>query len=39
VLPSLPTATPAIFERSGHQPFYEEPERFAAVVSDWMRRT
>jgi proline iminopeptidase len=39
VAPVLPTATVAIFERSGHQPFYEEPERFAEVVTDWMRTT
>jgi proline iminopeptidase len=37
VLPALPTATAAVFERSGHQPFYEEPERFTEVVTDWMR--
>jgi proline iminopeptidase len=37
VAPVLPTATVAIFERSGHQPFYEEPERFADVVTGWMR--
>jgi proline iminopeptidase len=36
VLPRLPTASIALFERSGHQPFFEEPERFANVVSAWM---
>ena len=36
VLPRLPTASFALFERSGHQPFFEEPERFADVVSAWM---
>lgn len=34
--PALPTATLQLFSRSGHQPFFEEPERFAAVVADWM---
>jgi proline iminopeptidase len=33
VLPRLPTATMRIFEESGHQPFYEEPERFSAEVA------
>jgi len=37
VLPALPAATAVVFERSGHQPFYEEPERFTSVVTDWMR--
>jgi proline iminopeptidase len=32
----LPNATLAIFERSGHQPFLEEPERFAAAVAAWV---
>jgi proline iminopeptidase len=36
VLPQLPTASFVLFERSGHQPFFEEPERFAGVVSAWM---
>jgi proline iminopeptidase len=35
-LPGLPAARRVIFERSGHQPFVEEPERFAAVVGDWV---
>jgi proline iminopeptidase len=35
VLPRLPTATFQIFERSGHQPFAEEPEAFAAAVTGW----
>ena len=38
VLPRLPTASFALFERSGHQPFFEEPGRFADVVSEWMDR-
>jgi proline iminopeptidase len=32
----LPTATRHTFQRSGHQPFFEEPEQFAAVVTAWM---
>jgi proline iminopeptidase len=32
----LPGAALKIFERSGHQPFVEEPEAFAAVLIDWM---
>lgn len=38
VLPSLPTATFELFERSGHQPFVEEPQRFVEVTGDWLRR-
>jgi proline iminopeptidase len=34
----LPGATLEIFERSGHQPFVEEPDRFVAAVTDWMSR-
>jgi len=37
VAAKLPNATLHIFERSGHQPFCEEPDRFAAAVTDWMR--
>src|SRR6185295_4626233 len=33
---TLPDAEPHLFERSGHQPFCEEPERFAAAVTGWM---
>ena len=36
--PVLPTATLKVFSQSGHQPFYEEPEEFATVVSDWMKK-
>jgi proline iminopeptidase len=36
--PLFPNATLEIFERSGHQPFVEEPERFASEVTDWMAR-
>ena len=34
--PTLPNATFQIFEQSGHQPFFEEPERFTAVLTRWM---
>lgn len=33
---TLPDASFRLFEASGHQPFFEEPERFTAVVTDWM---
>jgi proline iminopeptidase len=36
VLPQLPTASFQLFECSGHQPFFEEPQRFAQVVTEWM---
>ncbi len=36
---TLPDATLHLFERSGHQTFFEEPERFAEVVRAWMART
>lgn len=29
-------ATLQIFEQSGHQPFFEEPDRFAVALTDWM---
>lgn len=32
----LPNATLEIFEKSGHQPFFEEPDRFVEKVTDWM---
>lgn len=35
---TIPGATLRIFERSGHQPFCEEPEAFAAAVAEWMGR-
>jgi proline iminopeptidase len=38
IAPKLPDATLQIFERSGHQPFVEEPDRFTEAVTDWMRR-
>ncbi len=36
VAEGLPDATLRIFEESGHQPFFEEPEMFADALSDWM---
>jgi proline iminopeptidase len=39
VVERLPTATLEIFDRSGHQPFFEEPERFATLLADWMAGT
>ncbi len=36
---TLPDATLHLFERSGHQTFFEEPERFAEVVHAWMARS
>lgn len=39
VVPSLPQARLQIFERSGHQPFFEEPETFTAAVVSWMEAT
>ena len=32
----LPRATLRIFEHSGHQPFFEEPDEFASALTDWM---
>jgi proline iminopeptidase len=39
VLPELPAATFRLFEKSGHQPFFEEPEAFTRSVTEWMTRT
>jgi len=36
--PLLPTATRRLFSRSGHQPFYEEPDEFARVMTEWMAK-
>lgn len=36
IVPRLPNATFQLFERSGHQPFFEEPERFATSLAEWM---
>jgi proline iminopeptidase len=33
---TLPKTTFRLFEKSGHQPFFEEPELFADSVADWM---
>jgi proline iminopeptidase len=38
VAPRLPNTTLRIFERSGHQPFLEEPEAFATSILAWMAR-
>ena len=37
VASTLATETMQVFERSGHQPFLEEPDRFAQALTDWMR--
>ena len=39
IIDALPDATHHVFERSGHQTFFEEPERFVEVVRGWMART
>lgn len=39
IVDALPEATMSLFERSGHQPFFEEPARFVEVVREWMART
>lgn len=36
--PKIPDATMRIFEKSGHHPFFEEPDQFAAALTDWMAR-
>ncbi len=36
---TLPDATLHLFERSGHQAFFEEPERFDEVVRAWMAKS
>ena len=36
VAPTLPVATLRLFEKSGHQPFLEEPEAFAAAVAAFL---
>ena len=33
----LPQSQVVIFDRSGHLPFYEEPEKFARTVEDFLR--
>jgi proline iminopeptidase len=32
----LPNVTLQVFQESGHQPFFEEPERFAEALTAWM---
>jgi proline iminopeptidase len=39
IVETLPHATLHLFERSGHQTFFEEPERFVEVVRGWMARS
>ena len=34
----LPDFTFRLFERSGHQPFFEEPDEFASALKEWMTR-
>ena len=36
VIEMFPNASLQIFEKSGHQPFFEEPRAFADAVSEWM---
>ncbi len=36
VVDALPNATLRLFEKSGHQPFFEEPAVFADALSKWM---
>jgi proline iminopeptidase len=35
----MPNTTQHVFERSGHQTFFEEPARFVEVVREWMARS
>ena len=39
IVDALPDAEQHLFERSGHQPFFEEPGRFVEVVREWMARS
>jgi proline iminopeptidase len=39
IVETLPDAELHLFERSGHQTFFEEPERFVEVVRAWMARS
>jgi proline iminopeptidase len=39
IVDTLPNATLHLFERSGHQTFFEEPERFVEVVRAWMAKS
>lgn len=35
----IPNLTVGLFERSGHQAFFEEPERFVEALGEWMAAT
>ncbi len=35
----FPTVKKVIFERSGHNPMYEEPELFDQTLIDWIRQS
>ena len=39
IVDKVPNAYLHLFERSGHQTFFEEPARFAEVVLAWMARS
>jgi proline iminopeptidase len=39
IVEKIPNATLHVFERSGHQTFFEEPERFAEVALAWISRS
>jgi pimeloyl-ACP methyl ester carboxylesterase len=39
IVDEIPNATLHLFERSGHQTFFEEPQRFADVALEWMSRS
>ena len=39
IVETLPRAAMHLFERSGHQAFFEEPARFVEVVRAWMERS
>ncbi len=36
IAPAFPTVTRRLFDRSGHQPFVEEPDRFVEMLTAWM---
>jgi proline iminopeptidase len=38
VAETIPGATLQLFERSGHQPCFEEPDRFSEALAAWMAR-
>jgi proline iminopeptidase len=35
---AIPGARFVVFEKSGHLPFYEEPDAFAATVEEFLKR-